>query len=115
MWKNYREEQEYLSGVREDRVMELQEMISTWLFKTIIAHPKDIEFKQRPWYDYISVFNKGEFVCYITKEQFKWFTDDESSLNHFMQRDYHEMEDEIPWSPESDSTKQELDLEFMEY
>lgn len=108
--KNYKDEQEFLSWVREDRVMELQQLISTWLFKIIISNPKDIEFKQRPWYQYVSVFNKWEFVCYITKEQFKWFTDDESSLNHFMQKDYHEQEDEIPLEPECPTHELELDF-----
>ena len=50
----------------------------------IIANPKDIEFKQRPGYPYVSVFDKWDFICYITKEQYHQFVDEDSIINtHF--------------------------------
>lgn len=81
MWKNYKEEQEYLWWLREDKVLGLQELMSVWIFKMLITNPKDIEFKIRPWYDYVSVFDKWDFMCYITKEQAMEFIDDQSKLN----------------------------------
>ena len=81
MWKNYKEEQEHLGGLREDKVLGLQELMSVWIFKMLITNPKDIEFKIRPWYDYVSVFDKWDFMCYITKEQAMEFIDDQSKLN----------------------------------
>lgn len=84
MWKNYREEQEYIGTVRKDKVTELQELISFWIFKNIIMNPKDIEFKIRPGYDYVSVFDKWEFICYITKEDYHQIVDEDSIVNtHF--------------------------------
>lgn len=83
-WKNFREEHEPLGGLRPDKLLELQELISTGIFKMIIANPKDIEFRQRPGYEYVSVFDKGDFICYITKEQYHQFVDEDSIINtHF--------------------------------
>ena len=83
-WTDYRNEQEYLWWVRRDRVVELEELISTGIFKMIIAKPEDIEFRQRPGLEYISVFDKWEFICYITKEQYHQFVDEDSIINtHF--------------------------------
>lgn len=82
--RNFREEHEPAWGLREDRVTELSELISTWIFKIIITNPKDIEFRQRPGYEYVSVFDKWEFICYITKEQYHQFVDEDSIINtHF--------------------------------
>lgn len=78
---NYREEHEYLWGLKEWKVLELQELISCWIFKNIISNPKEIEFKIRPGYGYVSVFDKWDFICYITKEQAMEFIDDQSKLN----------------------------------
>lgn len=84
MWKKYREGQEYVGSVGKDRALELQELISTWILKMVIAKPTDIEFKLRPGYDYVSVFDKWEFICYITKEQYHQFVDEDSIINtHF--------------------------------
>lgn len=110
-WKNFREEHEPLSGLKEDKVMELQEMISTWIFKVIIQNPKDIEFKIRPWYEYVSVFNKWEFVCYITKEQWMWFADDNSSFNEHFRSEKTEEDEQ---SPKPDTIAKQLDLEFID-
>lgn len=112
-WINYRDEHEHLSWLKEDKVMELQELISTWLFKTIISNPKEVEFKLRPWYEYVSVFIKDEFQCYITKEQWIQFADDASVLNkHFMTK--QEEEEEIP-DIEPDCPHKELDLDFIDW
>jgi hypothetical protein len=82
--RNFREEHEPAWWLREDRVTELSELISTWIFKIIITNPKDIEFRQRPGYEYVSVFDKWEFICYITKEQYHQFVDEDSIINtHF--------------------------------
>lgn len=80
-WKNYREEYESIWWLKEDKVLELQEIISTGLFKIIIAKPEEIEFKQRVWYDYISVFHNWEFICYITKEEYFQFVNEDSVIN----------------------------------
>lgn len=112
-WINYRDEHEHLSWLKEDKVMELQELISTWLFKTIISNPKEVEFKLRPWYQYISVFINDEFQCYITKEQWMQFADDASVLNkHFMAE--QEEEEEVP-DIEPDCPHKELDLDFIDW
>lgn len=112
-WINYRDEHEHLSWLKEDKVMELQELISTWLFKTIISNPKEVEFKIRPWYEYVSVFINDEFQCYITKEQWMQFADDTSVLNkHFMAE--QEEEEEVP-DIEPDCPHKELDLDFIDW
>lgn len=112
-WINYRDEHEHLSWLKEDKVMELQELISTWLFKTIISNPKEVEFKIRPWYEYVSVFINDEFQCYITKGQWIQFADDTSVLNkHFMAE--QEEEEEVP-DIEPDCPHKELDLDFIDW
>ena len=109
---NYKEEHEHLSWLDASKVLELQELISTWIFKTIISNPKDVEFKIRPWYEYVSVFIKDEFQCYITREQREHFADDNSVLNkHFINSD--PIEDEEP-DIEPDCPHRELDLEFID-
>lgn len=93
MWLNYRDEHEPLSWLKEDLKGELEEMISTDLFKVIITDPKDVEFKLRPWYSWVSVFIKWEFQCYLTKQQWKYFADDTSKATSVIDDYYAKLEE----------------------
>lgn len=76
-----REGYEHLWGIKEDKVLELQELISTWLFRIIITSAKEVEFKMRKWEKRVAVFLNGEFECNISKEDAMQFIDDDSILN----------------------------------
>lgn len=75
---------EYLWGLRRDKVLELQELISFGIFKTIIGNPSDIEFKLRPGNSNVAVYDKWEFICYIKKDDYHQIVDEDSIVNtHF--------------------------------
>lgn len=75
------EQLEKITHPREDRLMELQETISTGMFKIMTTHPEHIEFRLKPKDEWVKVFYHWQYICSITQAQYLWFVDEESSFN----------------------------------
>ena len=111
--KYTREWYEHLSGIRNDRVLDLQNLISTGLFKTIITSPEDVEFKIRPGDKRVAVFLNWEFECNISREDYEQFTDDDSIINtHFMLVKKVVENPAFDWNGSRHSNAKQLTLDF---
>lgn len=74
----------WLSLWAEEKITELKDLISSWIFKTIIHEAKDIEFKLKPWKPFVWVYHSWNFLCYISSEEYHQFVDEDSIINtHF--------------------------------
>jgi len=103
--KYTREWYEHLSGIRNDRVLDLQNLISTGLFKTIITSPEDVEFKIRPGDKRVAVFLNWEFECNISREDYEQFT-------HFMLVKKVVENPAFDWNGSRHSNAKQLTLDF---
>lgn len=111
--KYTREWYEHLWGIKEDQILNLQNLISTGLFKTIISSPKDVEFKIRHGDERVAVFLHWEFECNISKEDYHQFVDEDSILNtHFSLVEKVVENPAFDWNESKHSNAKQLTLDF---
>ena len=83
MWIDSVERKEYVWFTNEE-VTKLQDLIRQGILKNIIMNPSNIEFKLHHWSNFVWVFDKWEFVCFITREDYHQIVDEDSIVNtHF--------------------------------